>query len=386
MIGRTRTWLISRENGNGGFQRNAKAIDSFGGAPELTTNAYIVWALLQAGETPQSLEKEIASIREAARTSTDSYVVALVANICQIAKDNDSAKAFMNTLAKKQNKDGAVDGATSSITRSGGQGLYIETTALATLAWMKDRDFAGNNQNAMKFLADSCKGGRFGSTQSTILALKAIVANDQAQAHPKAPGNVTLYVDNKPFGEPIAFTAESTGPITFSDFASNLPAGPHNVDLRMADGSEMPFSMGVNFNSITPATDKQCKLDLETDLKDAQLAEGAITEMRVAVTNNTEKDAASPVAIIGIPGGLAVRHEQLKELVKAGKVDAYEVNGREVVLYWRQIKAGVKDEVSISLTADVPGTYTAPASRTYEYYTDEYKQWQEGNKVTVTSK
>jgi uncharacterized protein YfaS (alpha-2-macroglobulin family) len=384
MIDRTRTWLISREDGKGGFKRNAAQIDSFGGAPELTTNAYIVWALLQAGQT--NLDREVAAVAGASKTSADSYVLALAANICQFAKDADNAKFFMNALAKRQTKDGSVDGAVTSITRSGGQALAIETTALATLAWMKDKDFAANNLNAMKFLADSCKAGRFGSTQSTILALKAIVANDQANAHPTADGSLALFIDNKPFGQPLTFTKDSKGALTFDSFASNLTPGPHTIDLRMTDGSEMPFSLGVEFNSITPATDKQCKLDLLTVLKDAQIVEGGITETRVEVANNSPKDAATPVAIVGIPGGLEVRHDQLKELVKAGKVDAYEVNGREVVLYWRQIKSGTKKELSISLTAAVPGTYTAPASRTYEYYTDEFKQWAEGATVKITAK
>ena len=384
MIDRTRTWLISRQDGKGGFQRNAKSLDSFGGAPALTTDAYIVWALMQTGQT--GLDREITAVRDASKASSDSYVLALAANICELAKDADNAKFFMNALSKKQNKEGAVDGATTSITRSGGQALAIETTALSTLAWMKEKDFMGNAQSSMKYLADSCKGGRFGSTQSTILALKAIVAFDQASAHPKAPGNVALFIDNKRFGEPVDFTADSKGPLTFKDFASNLTPGPHSVDIRMTDGSEMPFTLGINYNSITPATDKQCKLDLLTTLKDAQIAEGGITEAVVEVANNTTKDAASPVAIIGIPGGLEVRHDQLKELVKAGKVDAYEVNGREVVLYWRQIKAGAKNNLSLSLTAGVPGTYTAPASRVYEYYTDEFKQWTEGGKVTITAK
>jgi len=31
------------------------------------------------------------------------------------------------------------------------------------------------------------------------------------------------------------------------------------------------------------------------------------------------------VAIVGLPGGLEPRHDQLKELVKAGRIAAYEV-------------------------------------------------------------
>lgn len=74
----------------------------------------------------------------------------------------------------------------------------------------------------------------------------------------------------------------------------------------------------------------------------------------------------------------------MKELVKSNRIDAYEVLGREVVLYWRQLEPGVKVDLPLSLTAAVPGTYLAPASRAYEYYTDEFKQWAGGPSVTIT--
>jgi hypothetical protein len=92
----------------------------------------------------------------------------------------------------------------------------------------------------------------------------------------------------------------------------------------------------------------------------------------------------TPVAIVGIPGGLEVRHDQLKELVKSGRIDAYEVIGREVVLYWRYLKAGDKFDLPLSLVAAVPGSYTGPASRAYLYYTDEYKSWAPGLNVNIT--
>ena len=205
-------------------------------------------------------------------------------------------------------------------------------------------------------------------------------------AHPRVAGQVTLLVDAKPTGAPADFTADTKEPLKFVDFASTLTPGTHTIALQMKDGSQMPFSMAVKYNSLTPSSDKECKLDLTTTLKDPKLLEGGITEERVLVTNTSDEAAASPVAIVGIPGGLEVRHDQLKELVKSGKIDAYEVRGREVILYWRQIKPGVKVDLPLSLTAAVPGTYTAPASRVYEYYTDEFKVWKEGTTVTITAK
>jgi alpha-2-macroglobulin-like protein len=57
-----------------------------------------------------------------------------------------------------------------------------------------------------------------------------------------------------------------------------------------------------------------------------------------------------------------------------------------VVLYWRGMEQRQKREVPLSLVAAVPGRYTGPASRAYEYYTDEFKRWTEGLAVTVTPK
>src|SRR5262245_41943646 len=135
MLDRTRAWLLSRRDGNGGFKVNPKALDSFGRAPEGTTNAYIVWALTEAGE--KGLDKEIASIKTAAGSTDDSYVIALAANVLHAAGDNTGARQLMEKLAKKQDSAGAVAGAVTSITRSDGNALAIETTALSALAWMQ---------------------------------------------------------------------------------------------------------------------------------------------------------------------------------------------------------------------------------------------------------
>ena len=109
-----------------------------------------------------------------------------------------------------------------------------------------------------------------------------------------------------------------------------------------------------------------------------KVEEGASTEVNVSLFNTTSQKIPTPTAIIGIPGGLEVRHDQLKELVTAGKIAAYEVRGREVILYWLALEAEQRVDVSISLIAAIPGTYSGPASRAYLYYTDEHKIWCDG--------
>jgi hypothetical protein len=154
----------------------------------------------------------------------------------------------------------------------------------------------------------------------------------------------------------------------------------------MQDGASMPYSIGVNYNALVPDSAKECKLGLETKLSKTQVNEGEIVEAVATVTNRTNEIVPTPMAIVGIPGGLEPRHDQLKELVKKHTIDAYEVIGRDVVLYWRGMEAGRKVRVSLSLVAAIPGTYSGPASRAYLYYSDESKTWVDALKVSIAPK
>ena len=151
----------------------------------------------------------------------------------------------------------------------------------------------------------------------------------------------------------------------------------------MLGGSRMPYTIAVKLNSEKPASSDECKMKLQVSLTNPTVKEGGVTEAQVICENTAKETVPTPVAIIGIPGGLEVRHDQLKELVKSKKIAAYEVLGREVVLYWRELKANEKVELPLSLVAAIPGQYTGPASRSYLYYTDEHKQWADPLQVVI---
>eukprot|EP01105_Mastigella_eilhardi_P006189 TRINITY_DN1779_c0_g1_i1.p1 TRINITY_DN1779_c0_g1~~TRINITY_DN1779_c0_g1_i1.p1 ORF type:complete len:1158 (-),score=248.27 TRINITY_DN1779_c0_g1_i1:108-3185(-) len=79
MVDRTRAWLLGQREDDG-FRRNRKQLDTFGGAPDSTTNAYIVWSLTYAGIT-EGLEAQITALSREALKSKDTYFVGLVAGI-----------------------------------------------------------------------------------------------------------------------------------------------------------------------------------------------------------------------------------------------------------------------------------------------------------------
>ena len=139
-------------------KRNERALDSFGRAPAPTTDAYIVWSILESGENPQSLAKEIEQVKASAFNENDSYIIALAANILYLADDKTSADLLLEKLASATSDSGAVDGSTTSITGSGGDALTIETTSLALLAWLRnDEQWAAQVEQSIKWLFERSK-------------------------------------------------------------------------------------------------------------------------------------------------------------------------------------------------------------------------------------
>ena len=114
---------------------------------------------------------------------------------------------------------------------------------------------------------------------------------------------------------------------------------------------------------------------------------GATVGATVELRNISGEGQPMTVAIVGLPAGLEARVDQLDELKEAGKYDYYEINARELIFYWRSLspEADQTDPIrfTLDLVAEIPGRYTAPASRTYLYYTPEQKHWTDPLKVQI---
>ena len=94
-----------------------------------------------------------------------------------------------------------MTGAVTSVTSSGGRDLEIETTALAMLGWLRANDpkYGATTKAATKWISQQRGGyGGFGSTQSTILALKALTLHAKKSAHPAESGEIQVLVNGKP--------------------------------------------------------------------------------------------------------------------------------------------------------------------------------------------
>ena len=168
------------------------------------------------------------------------------------AKQQDEGRKLLEKLAKTQADDGHLDSRQGSITRSGGQSLQVETTALAALAWLKSPEFAVAADRAVKWIvAHREGGGGFGSTQATILALKAMVEHAKANRRTANAGTLTIERDGRTLGQ-HSFSAGHRDVIAIDGLEAALVAGDNRLTINLTGDNKLPYMLNVSYRTLKP--------------------------------------------------------------------------------------------------------------------------------------
>lgn len=407
IVSRTEKYLLDARNGLGGFKLNPRPFDQ---ANDATMNAYIVWALTESGVS-ENLDVELTALQEQARDRKDPYFLVLAALAHLNRKRHIEGTEMLRQISRFQKAEGNVSGAVTSITGSQGRDLDIETTSLAILGWLKaDRpgEFNGNLQNAAKWLGQQRRGpGTFGNSQATILALKAMVAHAQKFPRHLQMGDATLTHRSATFvGDPdgklffpdgperldgfdrqgtnrASFTNRSHEPIvlTLRD-GPNFKPGKNVVQLAVGNNA-MPYTLTWSYRTLKPANDAETPITISTKLAADSVKEGETVKLHAILENRSTSGQGMTIAVVGLPGGLTIPEDakQLNELTRAGGGDesnrpsAWELRGRDLVLYWRQLGPKSKVEFRLDLIARLPGAFHGPPSRVYAVYDSDRKFW-----------
>jgi hypothetical protein len=400
MLERTRKYLMDQRDGKGGFKRNPRALDTFGRAPEHITNAYIVWALTESGNE-DNVDLELSTLHTQAQKSNDPYFVALVANSLINRRKSDDAVDLLKTLIKAQQEDGHLDAKETSITGSGGRDLQIETTALTVLGWLKAHrpdQFKAPVEKAVKWIGKQRGGyGGFGSTQSTILALKALIAFTRDNKKTPEAGDLILFVNDREVSRKHFEAGTQDGLVVSvpADKEELFKEGANKVRLEITGKNAFPYTLTWAYNTRKPVNPEKAPVHLTTGLSKTRATEGETVRLTAVVENKSGKGQGMTVAILGLPAGLNLPEDmkQLEELArlrengsKPGVISFYELRGRELVLYWRDLAPAKKIEVNLDLVCRIPGEYRGPASRAYLYYNADDKFWTDPLSMAIAPK
>jgi len=197
MMGELNDWLKSRKDGQGSFLLSDQALDSFGRAPQTTSDAYIIWALSEAGQT--DLDTEVAALKNKTDESNDPYIIGLLtASLYNLGRDSE-ARTYADRLESAiEESSGKVADALTSITSSKGEYLDIETSSIAVIAWMHEQSrYSTSIEKAINFIQKNVDAGSYGSTQSTVLALKALTTYMKEFSSINGEGDFVLRVNGQ---------------------------------------------------------------------------------------------------------------------------------------------------------------------------------------------
>jgi len=202
VLERTRGWLLGQQRPDGSFTTDYDGGDSKAARDAVRTTAYIAAALDHVGGAGKAVVSARTFIEHAAAKQAldDAYTLALVAGLeAGQRTQTSSASRLLDKLwrLRRDQPDGSVSFETAGMTLMHGR-EPTEVTALAALAFIQSDSAPMRVERAISnLLASKQPSGAWRSTQSTILALKALLAERAAHDRTKTE-TVHVSVDGAP--------------------------------------------------------------------------------------------------------------------------------------------------------------------------------------------
>jgi uncharacterized protein YfaS (alpha-2-macroglobulin family) len=409
VIERTQAWLLKQQADDGTWANigatHGEAIERMGD-PRLLLTSYVAWSLLDSMPKPEGwqkspqfakLKKAIEYIRDKAPKADNAYILALSANALAAwdAKDDTTFEVLKKVLrkldAKKRYKaewNGICFPAEGqSLAYSRDNALTVETTALATLAMIKNGQFTTSVNQALTYLIKT-KGahGDWGSTQATILSLKALIAG-LGGTPPRETIPFTVVVNGKEVAT-SEVTPKNVDVLQLFDLTPSLGKGDTEVSIRVKGETSLMYQVvGRHFEPHgKDAIAEKPILAVDVAYDRTKLSTADLLKATATVKYNGKSATYMVIVDLPIPPGFTVDAGDFAELVAAKKVQKFSVTARQVTLYLGDVVPGGEHRFVYSLKPKYPIKAKAPPAVVYEYYTPANRAMTKPVEVVVEAK
>lgn len=349
VLDRTIAWLENRQDAGGTWtgHDHGSTWNRLSNSA-IPSTAWVAWALKRAGrDDTRALGRAEEFLRRV--DDDDAYSAALIAN------------AFPNRInldrLAKMAKDGRWTTKIQSWTRARDGAADLEATALAVIA-LANHAPAIADEGAAWILKQRDPWGAWGSTQPTVLALRALAATGGGAARDQVAAK--LSVNGKEI--PNAFVE--------SDAAQSVDISPHLIkgSNQIVVESSRKVNVQVAGRYYVPWTSEDViggveglKFTVTYDRTEAKVGDTVTCTVTVAA------DAFAMMAEVAIPPGFTVDASGLEDLVRRRVIDKYTQTGRTMIFYL----PGKGATFSYGLKPRYPVKIAVPRSVAYEYYTPD---------------
>jgi len=383
LIERTRNWLASQQQADGSWKPDTSFINEGAtnryNSDALRITAYIAWALANAGYSGPAMDKARGYVESHSGEKSDAYTLAVVANFAvDDGRDRDFTRRAMEALLDAHKEQGEQVYWTAEETGmyATGDSAAIETTGLATQALLKWGQAPAVARKSLAYLyAKKQASGNWGTTQATIMALRALLLATQSNAS-DVHGTLAILLDGKP-AQSLELNADNNDLLHQFVFKGIDPAQTADVELKLDGAGSLGYQ--IVGRAFVPWKDEPkaepLSIDVAYDRK--QLAQNDLAKATATIRNNLPKTANMVMVDLGIPPGFELLTEDLQEFqeksatAQSGRLEKFSLTPTQAILYFNALAPEQTVTLSYRLRAKYPIRARTFASRVYEYYDPE---------------
>lgn len=385
LIQRTQQWLASQQLADGSWKPDTDFINE--GATNrynsdlLRITAYIAWALGNTGYQGGAVEKASQFIQSHLSGKNDAYTLAILANFAvDYGKDREFTRQAMQMLldARNEKDDQMWWSSEETGVYSTGASASIETTGLAVQALLKWGQAPSTARKALAYItAKKDSSGTWGSTQATIVALRALLlAAEKGSADVR--GKVQIALNGKAITQ-LDLTAENSDLFHQFVYKDIDQSSANQVEVRFEGRGNLGYQVVGQYFVPWDEPGAEEPLSIAVRYDRTHLAQDDLATATATVRNNLKKIANMVMVDLGIPPGFDLLSEDLQDYQeksagqKSGRLQKFSLTATQAILYFDSFAPGETVTLRFRLRAKYPIRARTFPSRAYEYYDPDVK-------------
>jgi len=383
LIARTQQWLAGQQQKDGSWKPDTQFINEGAtnryNADLLRISAYIGWSLKNTGYQGDAVERAKRFVEAHMGEKADAYTLAVIANFAaSYGSDREFTRHAIQLLldARTEKEEKVWWTAEETGVYGSGESASVETTGLAVQALLQSAEGAGTARKALNYLASKKNAnGTWGTTQATIMALRALLTATEKSAA-DVQGTVIVLVNGKA-AEKLELTAENNDLLHQFVFKDLEQSAPSTVELRLEGKGALAYQVVGQY--FLPWDEKPAPeaLSINVSYDRTRLAQDDLATATATIKNNLSKSAKMVMVDLGIPPGFELLSEDLHDYqakstkLNSGHLSKFSLTATQAILYFDAFAPGDTVKVKFRLRAKYPIRVRTFQSRVYEYYDPE---------------
>ncbi|XP_076068986.1 murinoglobulin-1-like [Oratosquilla oratoria] len=366
-------WLKQQQGENGCFisvgkvfHKELKGGLSSNSSSEVPLTAFVLVALLEAGEHPQSPIIERAAQCILAQETMPIYTEAIVSYALALLEHPQREKVLLSLLSKATETSSSIFW---KLPPSSGAAVAVETAgyALLALSTLNGLGKAVEGRKIVKAISSKRNGqGGFISTQDTVVALQALAK--YSTIFKQNALNLTVTMETEGLSKSLNIDNENK---LLQQFVM-LPTIPTNINLHMTGQGCALLQAVLRYNVPLADPTDAFSLNVTTNPEfDLECLTKRITACAAFLLPNNKPNMG--ILEVNLVSGYIPIKEDLKEVVKNLKLfKKFEVDGNKIMFYIDEFPddalcASFRVEREVLVEKAKPGTVSV-----YDYYQPEF--------------